>query len=145
MMDNIEKELIQILELARQEAAADMPPLELARCRGRVLGLETALDLIQRAADPAGAAAPAEEAPGPEKPRLFDLSPDTVAAMTPDEICRDHAPAHLVEAAFRFENQLMTLLGDENFIDYQAYEGLAPEELARIVLQCTHKIARLNG
>lgn len=69
--------------------------------------------------------------------RLRLAEPDTIRNS-------DFSQAELTEAAFTFENELMTRLGDANTIPLDAYTELSETQLAGIIKNCTEKIVQLE-
>lgn len=55
-----------------------------------------------------------------------------------------HSAADLVEAAFTFENELMTLLGDENAMPYDIYETMDEAKLCTVIQSAVENICRLR-
>ena len=57
----------------------------------------------------------------------------------------DYDHEELMEAAFMFENQLIVLLGDENFISYEVYSDMSHTQLADIIENCTEQICKIEN
>ena len=82
-------------------------------------------------------------------PRLFELSADQVAGLNLDKLDAGargfYSVDELTEAAFRFENDLMAILGDDNTIPIDAYENLEKEKLIDILCAAVDKIQQIQG
>lgn len=80
---------------------------------------------------------------------LYRMAPEKVAALDLRIQFENHTLGFssqiLTEAAFRFENQLMAALGDENTIPFEMYENLNDEKLIDIILVSTEKICRIEN
>lgn len=83
----------------------------------------------------------------PEK--LCELTAEQVVSLGMSEgstkKIEDFSHAELVEAAFRFENQQMELLGDINSISCEAYAALPHAELVDIVKNSVEQICRMGS
>ncbi len=120
-----------------------------------ISGLEDALELVclyrQQRADVEDAIEETAEnqpdATGAVK--LFQMSAEQVAALNldaQDEACLDSfSQEELVEAAFRFENELMSCLEDANCIAWEVYAGLTPGELIKVVSRSVSDICKYTG
>ncbi len=124
----------------------------------RLRGCQDGHSLIQRAADLIDQLntmdknlAPCSEAfkavPKGSK-RLYQMSAETVSSMQladPDSSQADlFSQKDLAEAAFTFENELIGLLGDDNAMAIDAYEGLSEKKLLAIIASAVEKICRLR-
>ncbi|MBU1195498.1 MAG: hypothetical protein KKE62_19585 [Proteobacteria bacterium] len=118
-----------------------------------VKGLEDALRLVSLhrrqcmdSADDAARQARGESLDATGSVKLFQMSPEQVFKLNLDENDEDClkqcSMEELVEAAFRFENELMAILGDENSIDWDVYADLLPKELIRVVKKSVSDICR---
>ena len=62
-----------------------------------------------------------------------------------DDLClKEFSQDELVEAAFRFENELMACLGDANCIAWDIYAGLTSRELVNVVSRSVSDICKYN-
>lgn len=119
-----------------------------------VRGIEDALKLVclhrQQCADAkkaiSKAAGKQQDDAGAVK--LFQMSPEQVCNLNldaEDDVClRNFSQDELAEAAFRFENELMTCLGDANCIEWDIYAGLTPTELVKVVTKSVSDICKYN-
>lgn len=82
------------------------------------------------------------------EPKVYELAPDVAARLNlPALVSKNpaaYSPADLVEAAFRFENMLMAILEDDNTLPWDAYQGLAPAQLAGIIQNSAEEICRIQ-
>ncbi|MBU1193699.1 MAG: NUDIX domain-containing protein [Proteobacteria bacterium] len=81
--------------------------------------------------------------------KLCELTASQVVSlgMSDDNIKKveDYNHEELIEAAFRFENQQMELLGDINLVSYEAYAVMAHAELVSIIKNSTAQICRMES
>lgn len=84
-----------------------------------------------------------------ERPKLYDLKAPQVSRnwneVEEKEIIEMYTRLELTEAAFRFENELMGMLGDDNSMEYEAYDGLNNDQLVRIIRTSVTEICRLEN
>ena len=89
-----------------------------------------------------------KEPDNPGAAKLFQMSPEQVCQLhldVEDQVCLEQfSQDELVEAAFKFENELMVCLGDPNCIAWETYAGLTPNELIRVVSRSVSDICRHN-
>lgn len=80
--------------------------------------------------------------------KLHKMSPEEIIKLNLDEtslsILEIYTIDEMIEAAFRFENELMAFLGDPNCIEWETYAQLAPKALIRIINNAASDICRYN-
>ena len=141
-VQTIEQCLKQMLQKAAGPDPGRLSGPEAAYARG----LEDALELVCRHRQQSSA--PPETKQTRESARLCRMSPEQVAALDLDAAARGNpeqfSRSELVEAAFRFENDLMACLGDENCMDWDVYAGLSTGQLLNIIRRSVLDICRHN-
>lgn len=50
----------------------------------------------------------------------------------------------LQKAAFHFENELLGVLGDDNLMGFDAYQGMSEQSLGKIIHTSVEQICRLS-
>ncbi len=146
--EQLEQQLKAMITKDNRSSVLDTDPLTAYQ-----KGISDALELVRQFKKHSGPAGSGPETTSPvtlnDDPKLYQCSPERVAQMDladPDIRKNENITnADLTEAAFHFENQLLELLGDDNTIPYDAYEGLDPVKLAAIIHNCVEKICRLQN
>ncbi len=124
-----------------------------AEYRDYARGIKDALDLIslhikqsQNEGNPAPTHSQKEE---PKHPRLYEMHARDIVSLTRSSqksvIFKTLPKEDLIESAFKFENELMQLLGDENTIPFDSYTDLSIEQLTKITKNCAEKITQIIG
>lgn len=114
--------------------------------KGFIKGLNKVLHLIDSPlASPMVEATPINESD--PSPQLSKLDPQTAMGLLlkNPRILDDHSTEDLCEAAFHFENQYMSLLGDPNTIDFQTYTALSRDKLISIISASLEDISKLKA
>ncbi len=82
-----------------------------------------------------------------EPKKLYQMFAQDIVNLTRNsqksDIFKTLPKKDLIETAFKFENELMQILGDENTIPFDSYADLSMEQLVKIIKNCTEKITRL--
>lgn len=120
--------------------------------KGYAQGLKQALNIVDSMKKELGISGPPHISSNQTKesgvPKLHRLSAEQVCALnlhTPDqEKERIDTTNELIEAAFRFENELLATLGDDNTVPIEAYETLDAQKLTHIIVTATEKIVQLQ-
>ncbi len=84
-----------------------------------------------------------------ESQKLYQMHAQDIVTLTRNpqksDIFKTITKEDLVETAFKFENELMQILGDENSIPFDLYTDLSIEQLEKIIKNCTEKIIQINS
>jgi Asp-tRNA(Asn)/Glu-tRNA(Gln) amidotransferase B subunit len=83
----------------------------------------------------------------PKHQKLYEMHAQDIVTLTRNsqksEIFKALPKDDLIETAFKFENELMQLLGDENTIPFDTYTDLSMDQLVKIIKNCTEKITQI--
>ena len=120
--------------------------------KGYAQGLKQALETVRSIKTECEMSAPSpvssDQAKAPDNPKLYCLSADQVCALHlntfDEEKSKDYSLDELVEAAFRFENELLATLGDPNTVPIDAYETLNEQKLLNIIVTAAEKIVQMQ-
>ena len=84
-----------------------------------------------------------------EAKKLYQMTSEEVISLGIDNIFQaaieNNTEEDLAEAAFKFENELIALLGDENTIPFDSYAVLSTDKLIGIIEKSISDISRLKN
>lgn len=116
---------------------------------GLILRSRELIPLIQGMQDQIPDSPPDTQAPSQNPQKLHQMSAISVTRLELSSLTGlteqglvSHSLDDLIEAAFTFENQLMAILEDDNFISVDAYAGLSEQQLLQIIESAVEKICR---
>ncbi len=136
------------------EVACQKEPAEKDRISKKAYarGIKDALDLIQLYIDQQQSEAFSEgeeDIEYHELKKLYQMTSEEVASLGIHNIFQtaieDNTEDELAEAAFKFENELIALLGDANTIPFDSYTILSTDKLISIIEKSISDISRLKN
>lgn len=155
MNDLILKSDIEKLYNKSRQAFETAAPGEEKKCsEAYARGVKDALEIVRQHIENQSVVQPSpepEQAPPQKRHRKpHQMSIEAVSKLImqsssdPGSGLETYTAGDLTEAAFRFENEMMACLGDDNTIPFDSYTGMAPGQLVSIIKTSVAKIEELK-
>ncbi len=152
-LDQLESQLSKLYQEAKTRETKYRTTQEKTQFREYARGFKDAMDLVMRykqQSKKTESLVPLisqKAKTEPKKPYEMHAQDIVTLIRNPQKsnIFKTFPKEDLIETAFKFENELMQLLGDENMISFDSYIDLSTDQLEKIIINCTEKITQINS